>query len=43
VFNNFTVGVGAAAGIIVLILTEIVATFALRLLAGLLRASVTVA
>ena len=27
VFNNFTVGVGAAAGIIVLILTEIVATF----------------
>jgi sorbitol/mannitol transport system permease protein len=43
VFNNFTVGVGAAAGIIVLILTEIVATFALRLLSGLLRASVTVA
>ncbi len=43
VFNNFTVGIGAAAGIIVLILTEIVATFALRLLAGLLRASVTVA
>ena len=39
VFNNFTVGVGAAAGIIVLILTEIVASFALRLLSGLLVAS----
>jgi sorbitol/mannitol transport system permease protein len=37
VFDNFTVGVGAAAGIIVLILTEIVATFALRLLSGLLK------
>ncbi len=39
VFDNFTVGVGAAAGIIVVILTEIVATFTLRLLSGLLRAS----
>jgi sorbitol/mannitol transport system permease protein len=43
VFDNFTVGVGAAAGIIVLILTEIVATFALRLLSGLLRASTAAA
>lgn len=43
VFDNFTVGIGAAAGIIVLILTEIVATFALRLLSGLLRASTSVA
>jgi sorbitol/mannitol transport system permease protein len=43
VFDNFTVGVGAAAGIIVLILTEIVATFALRLLSGLLTASTAVA
>ena len=39
VFNNFTVGVGAAAGVIVVILTEIVATFALRLFSGLLKAS----
>jgi sorbitol/mannitol transport system permease protein len=39
VFDNFTVGIGAAAGIIVVILTEIVATFTLRLLSGLLRAS----
>jgi sorbitol/mannitol transport system permease protein len=39
VFNNFTIGVGAAAGIIVLVLTEIVASFALRLLSGLLVAS----
>ena len=43
VFNNFTVGVGAAAGIMVLILTEIVATFALRLLSGLLKASTAAA
>lgn len=39
VFNNFTVGVGAAAGVIVLILTELVASLALKLLAGLLTAS----
>jgi sorbitol/mannitol transport system permease protein len=39
VFDNFTVGVGAAAGVIVLILTELVAMFALKLLAGLLTAS----
>jgi sorbitol/mannitol transport system permease protein len=39
VFDNFTVGVGAAAGIIVLILTQIVALLALRLLSGLLRTS----
>ncbi|HTT88798.1 MAG TPA: sugar ABC transporter permease [Acidimicrobiales bacterium] len=39
VFDNFTVGLGAAAGIIVVILTQVVAIFALRLLSGLLRAS----
>jgi sorbitol/mannitol transport system permease protein len=39
VFDNFTVGIGAAAGIIVVILTQIVAIFALRLLSGLLKGS----
>jgi len=43
VFDNFTVGIGAAAGIIVLVLTEIVAGFALKLLSGILTASAAMA
>jgi len=43
VFDNFTVGIGAAAGVIVVILTEIVATFALRLLSSILTASAAMA
>jgi sorbitol/mannitol transport system permease protein len=42
VFAAFTVGIGAAAGIIVVVLTEVVATFALRLLSGLLKTAVAV-
>lgn len=40
VFQSFNVGVGAAAGVIVVVATEIVATFTLRLLAGILTAAV---
>jgi len=36
VFNAYNVGVGAAAGVIVLIGTEIVAIFALRLVSSLI-------
>ncbi|HTW05953.1 MAG TPA: sugar ABC transporter permease, partial [Acidimicrobiales bacterium] len=43
VFQSYTVGAGAAAGVIVVILTEVVATFALRLLSGLLTASAAAA
>jgi sorbitol/mannitol transport system permease protein len=38
-FNSFNIGIAAAAGIIVVIGTEIVATFALRLLSTLFKAS----
>ncbi|MCU1492803.1 MAG: permease component of ABC-type sugar transporter [Acidimicrobiaceae bacterium] len=38
-FNAFNIGTAAAAGVIVVIATEIVATFALRLLSSLFKAS----